>query len=137
MARAYDKKELKSLAKDWDDAGVEGDVDIADGKYQMAIEECRLILEPGKRRCAVSKVKVVAGDDVDSAVAVDVEREVGEILAVVRVARDRHRAHLVALPVGRFVPRVAAEDVDLAVAVEVGRAGRLEGRAVVDVVLFP
>jgi len=63
VAKRYDKNELEALSKDWDDAGIEGDVDIADGKYQMVITECRLILEPGKRRCACFKLKIVGGDD--------------------------------------------------------------------------
>ncbi len=63
MAKAYNKKELENLAKDWDGASVEGETDLPDGKYHMGITDCKLILEPGKRRCAVSKLKVVGGDD--------------------------------------------------------------------------
>lgn len=40
-------------------------------------------------------------------------------------------------PIGRFVPRIATEYIDVAVSIEVGSSRSLERRAIVDGVFFP
>ena len=75
------------------------------------------------------------GDEIGVAVAVDVERERREVV-VVR-AHPLHVADVVRLPVRGLVPGVAADDVELAVVVDVEHAGRLELALAVDRVLLP
>ena len=69
------------------------------------------------------------------AVAVDVDGERREVVVVRPHALDV--ADVVRLPVGSLVPGVAADDVELAVVVDVEHAGRLELAPPVDRVLLP
>ena len=69
------------------------------------------------------------------AVAVDIERQRGEIVVVSADPRDV--AHVIGLPVGCLVPGVARDDVELAVVVDVEDARRLKLALAVDRVLLP
>ncbi len=73
------------------------------------------MLEPGH-----ALTEVGAGHDVDVAIAIDVQRRVGEVFVIVRIRAPRDIPNFVPGPVGGRVPRIAAEDVQPLVAIEVG-----------------
>ena len=79
--------------------------------------------------------EVAAGDEVGLAVAVDVHRQRGEVVVIGPLPDDV--ADVRGGPVGGAVPRVARDDVELAVAVDIEDARGLELALAVDRVLLP
>jgi len=59
------------------------------------------------------------------------------VLVVVRIRTRRDVADSVLGPIRPGVPRIAAENVQLPVAIEIGHTDRLEWRAVVDRMMLP
>ena len=90
---------------------------------------------PGVLNPADILAEVRDGHEVDVAITVDVQRKGREVVVV--GSHPRHIPDVVRLPVGRLVPRVAADDVELAVVVDVAYARGLELALAIDGVLFP
>ncbi len=82
--------------------------------------------------------EVIARHDIRTPIAVHVERRVRKVLVVVRVrGRGGNFTNFVRRPLRGLVPGITGEDVDLAIAVEVGCPSGFVGRLVVHVVLLP
>ena len=73
-------------------------------------------------------LEAVGGDDVHFAVAVHIQRQIRENIDVTGDVGDV--AEFVRRPLGRFVPILAGDDIELAVSIDVGEGRRFAGAAV-------
>ena len=111
--------------------GISGDID--------------LMLDPRLGRVAAGildpadpPTKVAAGHNIGPPIAVHIERRVGKVLVVMRIRLGGwHLANLVPGPARSLIPRIAREDVDLPIPVEVRRPCCLVGGLVVNRMPFP
>jgi hypothetical protein len=84
-----------------------------------------------------SPAEVSARDDIDFAIPVDIEWDVGEILVVLWVGAGRDVPDLMLYPIRGGVPRVAAENVRFTVAIKIRDPNCFIGGEMIDGMFFP
>ena len=81
--------------------------------------------------------EVRASHDIDVSIAVDIHRGISKVFVIMRVGTSGHLADLVLFPIRSGIPGVSAEDIELAIVVEVRHSDGFERGHRIDVVLFP
>ena len=84
-----------------------------------------------------ASTKIRRCNDVDVTVTMNIQRQIGEVLVVMRIGARQNLTHYVSCPLRRFVPRVSTEDIQPAIAVEISCTGGFKRKLVANCVLPP